>query len=151
LARDGNRLTIDLGAAGGCQTIPLERVWVTAAGKASEGFARGIQEVAPELAGVAIAPARGGRMGKLRLLPGDHPVPRDRSFRSTRSLLAGLAARSRADTVLLLLSGGASAMLAAPARGITPRDKVRLGELLLRCGASIQEMNAVRKHVSLVK
>jgi len=151
LARDGKRLVIDLGACRAPLVVPLAHVWVAGAGKASEGFARGLQEVAPELEGTVIGPGRTRRIGELRFLPGDHPVPGERSFRSTRALLAGLAERARLDRVLLLLSGGASAMLAAPAPGITRADKVRLGELLLCCGAPIQEVNAIRKHVSRIK
>src|SRR5438270_651751 len=70
---------------------------------------------------------------------------------STARLVAALGRQPRATTILFLLSGGASALLAAPATGVTRSDKVALNRHLLRCGAPIEVMNAARKHVSAVK
>ncbi|MEW6270956.1 MAG: DUF4147 domain-containing protein, partial [Thermodesulfobacteriota bacterium] len=99
----------------------------------------------------ALAGPRGIRVGGIEVLPGDHPVPGRRSYAATRRLLAALEAAPPDATVVLLLSGGASALLAAPAEGIRERDKSALNRHLLRCGAPIGTMNAVRKHVSRVK
>jgi len=118
-------------------------------------MARAVAAVVPRVGGVVVAPAsalpRSRRVGRIRVLAGDHPVPGRRSYTATRRLLAALARQPRDATVLFLLSGGASALLAAPAAGVTKRDKSALNRHLLRCGAPIATMNAVRKHVSRIK
>jgi hydroxypyruvate reductase len=80
-----------------------------------------------------------------------HPIPTEASEAAGRAAL-DLAAHASADEALLvLLSGGASALLAAPAEGLTLADKQATTKLLLDAGASIDELNAVRKHLSAVK
>lgn len=80
-----------------------------------------------------------------------HPEPDEQSVEAGRQALA-LAAASRTGSVLVvLLSGGASAMLACPAEGVTLEDKVETTRALLEQGASIEELNAVRRHLSGVK
>src|SRR5690606_19618094 len=155
LERRGARLAIALGRER-VLTPRLDRVWVAGAGKAALAMARAVATIAPEVSGVVIAPAavvgpRGTRLGRIHVLPGDHPVPGRRSYASTRRLLVALSRAPRDATVLFLLSGGASALLAAPAPGVTTADKSALNRWLLRGGADIATMNAVRKHVSAVK
>lgn len=152
VARSGRHLEIDAGAR--TLRIPASRVWVAGAGKASAAMASAVAEIAPEVRGAVIAPRGAGtpkRHGRIEILPGSHPVPERDSFGSTESLLRRLARRPPTDTVLFLLSGGASALLASPAAGISRRDLSRLGRHLLRCGADIHLSNVVRKHVSRVK
>lgn len=135
----------------------VDRVWVAGAGKAALAMARGLTAVAPEVAGVVIAPRGSGELDRdglpprIRVLAGEHPVPGPRSFAATRRLLAALGETPKGTTVLFLLSGGASALLAAPAEGITAADKTALNRHILTCGAPIEVMNAIRKHVSAVK
>ncbi len=96
---------------------------------------------------------RAARVGRssIVVLYGDHPVPDARSVASTNRLLA-LADRVGPDEVVLwLISGGASALLCAPAQGLTLEDKQEATRLLVRAGATIDEINAVRKHLSAVK
>jgi len=134
-------------------------------------MARAIAAVLPEVEGVVIVPrpaargsrraaargaaARGARrparIGRIRVLEGEHPVPGRGSFAATRALVRALRRSPEDATVLLLLSGGASALLAMPARGISARDKVRLNRAILEAGLPVSDMNTVRKHVSLVK
>lgn len=83
---------------------------------------------------------------------GSHPLPDAASVDSARRALAlARDARARGDLLVVLLSGGASAMLAAPAEGLTLDDKVALTRYLLRSGLPIAAMNAIRKHVSAIK
>ncbi len=151
--REGSRLMVDLGDA--TAGVPLRALWVAGAGKAAAAMAAGVARVAPEVSGAVIAP--GGRgcgrryHGRIEVLGGGHPVPDRRSFDSTQRLIQRLRRRPTTDGILFLLSGGASALLARPARGVSTTDKVHLGRLLLRCGADIELTNAVRKHVSSVK
>jgi hydroxypyruvate reductase len=80
-----------------------------------------------------------------------HPTPTDASVDAGRRAIR-LTKSVRADeTLLVLLSGGASALMAAPADGVTLADKVRTTDVLLRAGADIRTLNTVRKHVSAVK
>jgi len=82
---------------------------------------------------------------------GGHPLPDESGLRATERLLADLDDTREEDRIVFLLTGGASALLVAPAEGLTLDDKIGVTELLLRCGATIQELNAVRKHLSAVK
>ncbi len=99
--------------------------------------------------GLIIAPA--GTDGAFEVLIADHPTPTAASEIAGRRALQ-LATRAETDdTLLLLLSGGASALMAVPAAGVTLADKARTTELLLRGGASIGALNGVRKHLSAIK
>jgi glycerate 2-kinase len=150
LHRQRSRIAIDLGSR--VLHRPLDRLWIAAAGKAAVGMAAGLLEVIPEARGVAIAPSAVSGLGRgMRVLKGSHPVPDEDTFSATRALLAALARRPLEATVLVLLSGGASSLMAAPAPGLRRADKVELGRWLLRSGLAIREMNAVRKHASAVK
>jgi glycerate 2-kinase len=80
-----------------------------------------------------------------------HPVPTDASEAAGRAALDLARGAAADESLLVLLSGGASALLAAPADGITLADKQATTKLLLGAGASIDELNAVRKHLSAVK
>ncbi len=80
-----------------------------------------------------------------------HPIPDARSVNAARRALDIAAASARDDLLVVLLSGGASALMALPAEGITLEDKQETVRLLLRGGATIDELNAVRKHLSAIK
>ena len=80
-----------------------------------------------------------------------HPTPDGASVRAAERALALAATATERDLVLVLLSGGASALWAAPAAGLTLEAKTGLTRGLLKCGADIHEMNTVRRHVSRIK
>jgi glycerate-2-kinase len=82
---------------------------------------------------------------------GSHPAPDPHSEAAARSVLEIARGSGQRDLLILLLSGGASSMMALPAEGITLADKRRVSELLLNDGAEIHELNAVRKHLSAIK
>jgi glycerate-2-kinase len=82
---------------------------------------------------------------------GAHPVPDTRSVAAARAALDVAAASRERDLLLVLVSGGASAMMALPADGISLEDKRRTSEKLLQGGAEIHALNAVRKHLSSIK
>ena len=83
---------------------------------------------------------------------GGHPLPDAESFRAGAAALAlADANRARGETLVVLLSGGASAMLAAPGPGVTVEQKIAVTRDLLRSGLPIAEMNAVRKRLSAIK
>ena len=80
-----------------------------------------------------------------------HPIPDARSVTAARRALAIAAAASERDLLVVLLSGGTSALMALPAEGVTLEDKQDTVRQLLKSGATIDELNAVRKHLSAIK
>jgi hydroxypyruvate reductase len=129
------------------------RLVVVAAGKAAFPMARAAEEVlGPHLGeGLAVSTATQGTLERVRLLTAGHPIPDARGLAAaaeTESLVRGLG---KDDLALVLLSGGASALLPAPEGGITLGDKALTTSLLLRAGATIHETNTVRKHLSRLK
>ncbi len=80
-----------------------------------------------------------------------HPVPDEAGLRATREIISLLEEANEEDLILCLISGGGSALLIAPAPGLSLGDKQRTTELLLGSGATIHELNALRKHLSSVK
>ena len=85
------------------------------------------------------------------MIEASHPVPDANSERGARRVLEAVAGLGPDDLVLALMSGGASALLELPAPGLTLDDKIRVNRALLASGATIEEMNAVRKHLSAIK
>lgn len=90
-------------------------------------------------------------VGPLEVVPGEHPVPGDRSLTAGRRLLDTAAGAGESDLALVLISGGGSALAEVPADGVALEDLREVVGLLLRSGASIGELNAVRKHLSALK
>lgn len=80
-----------------------------------------------------------------------HPIPDERGLQATRRLAQRLSDAGEGDLILCVLSGGGSALLAAPAEGVHLGDIQALTTALLRCGANIQEINTLRKHLDTVK
>ena len=132
------------------------RLWVLGAGKAAAGMAAAVEDIVGVdrvHSGLVITvPGAPGEMPrKVVVRHGEHPVPGDGSVSATRALLDEAQRVRPGDLALCLISGGASALLAAPAAAVTLAEKQEVTRLLLRSGASIDEMNAVRKHLSAVK
>ncbi len=97
----------------------------------------------------ALAPA--GLPAGVRWHTASHPVPDARSVVAARAVLEVAGAADDRDLLLLLLSGGASALMALPAEGVSLEDKQRACERLLQEGAEIHALNTVRKHLSAIK
>jgi hydroxypyruvate reductase len=93
----------------------------------------------------------GPRPRVIGLITGRHPTPDVTSKQAAERSLAHVAAAGSRDRVLVLLSGGASALWAAPAVGLNLAAKTALTRGLLKCGADIHEMNTVRRHLSRIK
>jgi hydroxypyruvate reductase len=87
----------------------------------------------------------------LETMAGGHPVPNAESERAGQRALSVATAAAAGEHIVLLLSGGASALMAVPAPGVTLDDKRRTTDLLLRAGADIRALNTVRKHISGIK
>jgi glycerate-2-kinase len=135
---------IDLDAAPGFTVI--------AAGKAASRMAAAFARHAPVRAGLIAGPRPGGmeNLPSFEAFGAGHPLPDAVSERAGRRALA-LAGADRTSTLVVLLSGGASAMLAVPADGLDLGDKLRTTRSLLSAGIAIDELNCVRKHLSAIK
>lgn len=131
-----------------------ERIVVVGAGKATAPMARAVeQRLGRRLQGgfVVVKHGHGRPTKQIVVAEASHPVP-DRSGQRAASRLCAMAAElGRRDLLIVLLSGGASSLLPAPVAGVTLADKQRTTQELLRCGASIREINTVRKHLSRIK
>ena len=132
----------------------FSRVLVVGAGKATARMAMAIEELLGDSISGGLIVVKDGHTGPLRTisqLEASHPVPDERGVEGTRRILQLVRSAGDDTLVLCLLSGGGSALLVAPERGLTLADKRETTDLLLRAGASINELNAVRKHLSSVK
>lgn len=132
---------------------PRGQTLVIGAGKAAAAMAAAVEQHWPgPLSGMVITRyGHGVPCRAIRVVEAAHPVPDTAGTQASqdmRDLLSGLTAD---DLVLCLLSGGGSALLAAPAPGLTLADKQAVTHALLKSGATIMEMNCVRKHLSAVK
>ncbi len=136
----------------------FRRIFVLGAGKASARMALGLERLLGErIAGGVVAVKEGylEKLSRVRLLEAAHPVPDARSAAAARAVLELAAQAGPDDLVIVLVSGGGSAILAAPidlpGRRLTLADKQQTTRVLLSCGATIQEINCVRKKLSAVK
>ncbi|MBS1856776.1 MAG: DUF4147 domain-containing protein [Acidobacteria bacterium] len=129
-------------------------VYVTGAGKAGAAMARAAERVLGARISGGLINVKDGHTAKLRRIELNecgHPVPDERGVAGARRIAAIAARAGRGDLVLCLISGGASALMPLPAPGITLEEKQAATRLLLSCGATIHEINAVRKHISAIK
>ena len=131
-----------------------ERVVMVGAGKATAPMARAVeQRLKSRLHGGFVVVKYGHGLPTKRTVVAEasHPVPDQSGQRAAARLCAMAADLGRRDLLIVLLSGGASSLLPAPVAGVTLADKQRTTQELLRCGATIPEINTVRKHLSRIK
>ena len=129
------------------------RVALLAVGKAAGRMAAAAEAVLGDRLDQALVidTARGPRLRRARLLLAAHPHPDERGLRAAREAEALARALGPHDLLLVLLSGGASALLPAPPAGISLADKAAAARLLMEAGADIRELNALRRHLSRLK
>lgn len=136
------------------------RIWVVGAGKAGAPMACAMADILDERldGGLVIVkdgylqPCEGLKPERgLRLVEAGHPLPDGRGVRATQEIISLLSDCNAEDLVICLISGGGSALLTAPAPGISLHDLQTLTQLLLASGANINEINALRKHLDQVK
>ena len=132
----------------------FSRIVCIGAGKASGAMAAAVErQLGSRVEGglVVVTDGQAWKTKRIQLIEARHPVPDHRSEQAARRIVRLLESLSERDLVLMVLSGGASSLLAAPAVGLTLKEKQLTTRLLLRSGAAIQEINAVRKHLSGIK
>jgi len=151
LAHDGDRLRAGPVAL---QLAPIARILVLGAGKASAAMAAPVVEILGDRVTGGLVVVKDGyarRAGPVRIVEASHPVPDERGRAAAVELLRLAESAGPDDLVICAISGGGSALLPAPAPPITLEEKRRLTGLLLAAGATIGELNTVRKHLSLLK
>jgi hydroxypyruvate reductase len=130
------------------------RCIVVGGGKSAAVMAAALEDAWPDVALEGTVVTRYGHAvptRRIEVIEASHPVPDTNSERGAQRLLERVRGLGPDDLVIALMSGGASALLAAPALGLTLADKQAVNRALLACGATITEMNAVRKHLSSIK
>jgi glycerate-2-kinase len=131
-----------------------ERVFILSFGKAAAAMGEALAAVLDErlTSGLVIVPWPVGKeSSRLEYIEAAHPVPDARSVEAARRALEIASKAGEKDLLFVCISGGGSSLLTLPADGITLDKKRRLTEDLLRAGATIQEINVVRKHLSGIK
>src|SRR5918998_2776834 len=158
-AEPGKTVRRFLSTEGGCVRVGDEsfepgRVFVLAVVKASGPMARATGEVLGEALSDGLCVIKDGYEeppSPFETVVAGHPEPDEGSVRAAERAEELLEDLEEGDLLLVLVSGGASALLADAASGIELEDLKRLNGALLRSGANIEEINAVRKHVSTLK
>ncbi|TMI06161.1 MAG: glycerate kinase [Betaproteobacteria bacterium] len=132
---------------------PQGRTFVAAAGKAAASMALAAEKHFPgELEGIAITRyGHGLPTRKIRVIEAGHPVPDETGEVAAGEILQRVKGLGKDDLLLALFSGGGSSLLSLPAEGISMADLKAVTTQLLRSGATIQEINTVRKHLSAVQ
>jgi hydroxypyruvate reductase len=141
-------------------TPPKGRTLVIGAGKAAGAMAQAVEAHWPADAALSglvvtryehIPPRPAGLVQRIEVVQAAHPVPDAAGVAAAQRMMDLTRGLTENDLVLCLISGGGSALLSLPAEGLTLQDKQRINKELLHSGATIAEMNCVRKHLSAVK
>lgn len=132
---------------------PAGKTIVVGAGKASAAMAKTLEEQWPHplIGCVVTRDGHGVPCQRIEVIEASHPVPDKRAVAAGQRILEMVHGLSSDDLVIALISGGGSSLLVAPATGLTLGDKQAVNMALLTSGASISEMNCVRKHLSAIK
>lgn len=132
---------------------PAGDIVIVGAGKAAASMAFELERRWPgPLRGAVIVPrGHGVACQQVDVMEGSHPIPEEPNVDATKTLLTHCSGLATGDTVVCLLSGGGSSLLTLPLAGISLTDKQQITSQLLHCGASIREINTVRKKMSGIK
>lgn len=151
LQRDGDKLSVvkkeyDLSR--------FENIIVLGAGKAGSTMATAIEDVLGDRITSGLIIVKYGhleKLGKIKTLEAGHPVPDQNGFNGAQDIYQHALLADEKTLVICLISGGGSALMPLPVDGVTLEDKQATTQVLLSCGATIHEINTVRKHLSVVK
>lgn len=130
------------------------KIYVLAFGKAACSMAKAVEEILAEKIAEGIAVTKYGYslpLKRIKVIEAGHPIPDENSMRGAQLGVELAKKVSEEDILLVLISGGGSALFMLPEDGVSFEDKMRTNELLLKSGAKIYEINTVRKHISKVK
>jgi hydroxypyruvate reductase len=139
------------------QTFDLnlfKRIIVVGAGKATASMAKAVEEILGNriISGcICVKYGYTRNLSIVETLEAGHPLPDENSIAGAKRIKHLLDAATQEDLVIALMSGGGSALVCLPPQGVTLAEKQAATDLLIKSGAAIHEINAVRKHLSLVK
>jgi len=142
---------------GGGVKIPLPkdgRIVAVGAGKGTAPMAQALEDILGERLSGGVICVKDGHslpLKKIRVHEASHPLPDERSLAAGEDILSTVSALGEGDLLISLLSGGGSALLTLPAEGVSLKELREVTEALLASGAAIDEVNALRKHLSRVK
>ena len=152
ISRAGQRICVDDWS---CDLAEISGVKVVALGKAAHSMLSGFVQLFADVAitGVFAAPTTSpDPVSGVAYFLGGHPLPNEDSIRAAQAALTLLKTASQNSLVVFLISGGGSALMESPLNSEQSLDDIRqLNQLLVTCGASIDEINTIRKHASAVK
>jgi glycerate 2-kinase len=135
----------------------VERIWLVGGGKAATAMAAAVYGILGDRLSGGLVVTKYDHVdpdldtGPVEVVEAAHPLPDEAGVSGTRRMAELLTGATSRDLIVAVISGGGSALLTLPADGLTLGDMQRTTDLLLRCGATIVELNTVRKHLSKVK
>ena len=132
----------------------FNRIIVVGSGKAVAPMAKALEDLLRDRIAdgvIVVKEGHGLPLKQVKICEGGHPVPDEGGVHGTEEILSVVQAAGDDDLVICIISGGGSALLIAPPEGISLKDKQEASKLLLACGATIHELNTIRKHLSRSK
>jgi hydroxypyruvate reductase len=132
----------------------VARIFVVGAGKATAAMAQAVEKLLGDRIAAGLISVKYGHtlpLRRIEIVEAGHPLPDANGLSASRGIMALLSGARPSDLILVLLSGGGSALLPLPAPGLTLADKQAATDLLLSREATIQEINTLRKHLSAIK
>ncbi len=147
----GDRLTI---CGGQWDLSKVGRLFIIGAGKASAAMAAAMEGILEDRITdgcIIVKYGHGANLSRMSLVEAGHPIPDQQGQKGARQIRELCEKASENDLVLGLISGGGSALMPEPSQGLTLADKQLTSQILLACGASIHEINTLRKHLSRIK
>ncbi len=149
--RENDRLSV---GSRGYDLKDYENVLVIGAGKAAAAMAQPVEELLGDRLKTGLVSVKSGYslpLKTVQVIEAGHPVPDEAGLNGAGQIVQLLKQTGKKDLVIFLISGGGSALLPMPAEGLTLEDKQQLTRCLLECGATIHEINTLRKHLSRIK
>ncbi|MDX2495925.1 MAG: glycerate kinase [Desulfuromusa sp.] len=148
---NGDMLTVD----GKRYDLSLfEKIFVLGAGKAGASMAKALEDLLGERITAGIVTVKYDHLVKLERIitqEAGHPVPDQNGLDGAQAIYQLAKSADEKTLVICLISGGGSALMPLPVAGVTLEDKQETTKVLLACGATIHEINAIRKHLSVIK
>lgn len=132
----------------------FRHIYVIGAGKASGAMAAALESILSDRITEGLVSVKYGysvKVSRLKIVEAAHPVPDLKGMQAAERMVSLLQKAEETDLVIALISGGGSALMPLPVKGVSLAQKQQATHLLLRSGATIHEINAVRKHLSRVK
>jgi hydroxypyruvate reductase len=158
LHRAGNRLVVGTGRGLSAEydLTTLGHVRLVGCGKAAAPMARAVATICGDRLTEGVVVTKLGHTGewsspRIRVHEASHPTPDERGVKGASEVLAMLGRCEESDLVIAVVSGGGSALWSLPGEGIRLEDMRNATETLIGCGADIEQMNCVRKHISRIK